>query len=651
MEVRARVGRIAPALICIGAALVMASGSAPAAPELVRPNSNAARAGLLRNGVLTVTLEAKPSLFAIYGPHRQPMVIEAFAEPGKAPEMPGPLVRVPAGTAINMTIRNSLSMPLTFLVPTLLRGGPDRFDAMDSIVVQPGADGVLTTRATTAGNYVYRATLPTGNSRFRRMAGVLAGALIVDSARTAPSANERVLVMMATWDPVKVACADTAARPGAECDPGRVAYTINGRSWPTTERVAATVGDSLHWRVLAAADDVHPMHLHGFYYRIDAFSAPFGGGRGRPALGQLVVTQLMTPFSGMSMTWSPDRPGNWLFHCHFALHLQPDSVSAAPDDPHRRDMVGLVIGVNVAARSGVQAAGEPAATRHLRLIAIEDSSDDVKPGRAVLPSMHFLFEDGSRRLDAGPDFSPQLELVRGEPVAITIENHMTEPTSVHWHGIEVEDSYVDGAPGFSGTGTHLAPAIAPGDSFIARFTPPRSGTFMYHAHVDDNREQSAGLVGTLIVREPGATTAPDDHAFFLKSSRLSAGAGDPVEINGQLLPDTVVLHEGRPARLRLLNLSAHHNSAVARFQLQANGPNPPAASTTILQWRPLAKDGMDLPASAQGSRPAEQVVSIGETYDVEFTPDRAGTTLHLLVWNATPPGAVRPLIDVPIRVK
>jgi manganese oxidase len=650
MKTRARGGRVGSALPCIGAALIMGSGSAPPAPELVQPNANVTRGGVLSNGVLTVTLEAKPSLFAIDGPHRQPMVIEAFAEPGKAPEMPGPLVRVPAGTAIQMTIRNSLSMPLTFFVPTLLRGGPDRIDAVDSIVVQPGADGVLMTRATTAGNYVYRATLPTGNSRFRRLAGVLAGALIVDSARIAPPANERVLVMMATWDGVKMACGDTAARPGAECDPGRVAYTINGRSWPNTERVAATVGDSLHWRVLAAADDVHPMHLHGFYYRIDAFSAPLAGGRGRPTLGQLVVTQLMTPFSGMSMTWSPDRPGNWLFHCHFALHLQPDSISAAPDDPHMRDMVGLVIGVNVAARPGVRVAGEPTATRHLRLIAVEDSSDDVGRGRMALPSMHFLLEDGTRRLDAGPDFSPQLDLVRGEPVAITIVNHMTEPTSVHWHGIEVEDSYVDGAPGFSGAGTHLAPAIAPRDSFIARFTPPRSGTFMYHAHVDDNREQSAGLVGALIVRDPGTTTAPDDHAFFLKSSRLAAGATDSVEINGQLRPDTLVLHAGRPARLRLINLSAHHNSAVATFQLKAIGPNPAAASATILQWRPLAKDGMDLPAFAQGSRPAEQVVSIGETYDVEFTPDRP-ETLRLVVATTAPAVAGQPLIAVPIRVK
>ena len=267
----------------------------------------------------------------------------------------------------------------------------------------------------------------------------------------------------------------------------RLRYTINGRSWPNTERIAATVGDSLHWRVINATFDVHPMHLHGFYYRVDAFSGPLA-----PAPGQMVVTQLMTPFSTMSMSWSPDRPGNWLFHCHFALHLQPDSLSAAADDPHEQDMVGLVLGVNVAGRPGVRAAGQPTAVRHLRLIAIADSTPTGGGRRpngghiatllhqfAALPSMHFVLEEGGHRVEAGREFSPELDLTRGVPVSIMVVNHLSEPTSVHWHGIEVEDSYVDGVPGFSGAGKHLSPAIAPGDSFEARFTPPRAG----HVHV------------------------------------------------------------------------------------------------------------------------------------------------------------------------
>ena len=47
-------------------------------------------------------------------------------------------------------------------------------------------------------------------------------------------------------------------------------------------------------------------------------------------------------------------------------------------------------------------------------------------------------------------------------------------------------------PGFSGAAGHLAPVIAPGDSFEVRFTPPRAGTFIYHTHVDEERQEPAG---------------------------------------------------------------------------------------------------------------------------------------------------------------
>ncbi|HWC44914.1 MAG TPA: multicopper oxidase domain-containing protein, partial [Casimicrobiaceae bacterium] len=440
---------------------------------------------------------------------------------------------------------------------------------MDSIVVAPGDTGVLTTRPTVPGNFIYRATTPSALTRFTHLTGVLAGALIVDSAGAAATPHDRVFVMMGTPDSASRAYFDTVTPANLKLGRRRDAFTINGRSWPNTERIHASVGDSLHWRIISASFEPHPMHLHGFFYRVDDFSGPETGEYGRPSKGQMVVTAFMSGFSTMSMTWSPDRPGNWLFHCHFAVHLRPDSLSAAPDDPGHRMMVGLVLGTTVDARRGIVAAGDPAGVRHLRLVAEVDHPERVaprafdKPASTVdsVPNMHFVIEEIGRRVDTQKDLSAELDLVRGQPVSITIVNHLPEATTVHWHGIEVEDSYVDGAPGFSGSGKHLTPAIAPGDSFVARFTPPRAGTFMYHAHVDEIREQLAGLEGPLIVRDPGVAPSPDDHTLFLKDE--GPGRRRPqAEINGQSRPDTIVLHVGRPARLRLLDLSTNYFASL-----------------------------------------------------------------------------------------
>ncbi|HXE83038.1 MAG TPA: multicopper oxidase domain-containing protein [Gemmatimonadales bacterium] len=594
----------------------------------VEPNPNLERAGVLRDGVLTVTLEAHDSRFWTHGPNRPPATIEAFSEPGKKPQLPGPLLRVPQGTEIRLSVRNTLSAPLTLLVPASVHGGPDAMTAMDSVLVAPGAVGQLVVQATSPGNYVYRATTPANVDGVTGLAGALAGALVVDTAGAPARPNDRVFVIMATPDSDAAAhIGVTRSRLLASGGPNGfegIAFTINGRAWPNTERIPATVGDSLHWRVINASILPHPMHLHGFYYRVDAFDAPSAYESVRPAPGQMVVTQLLPSWGAMSMTWSPTRPGNWIFHCHFALHTMPDSMTPAPTGGSMPGMVGLVLGVNVAGRAVARTPGARTAdlkpARHLRLVATVDSLVRIPvmepPGRYVpQPAMHFVLEEHGRRVDTKRAFSPELDLARGEPVSIMIVNHLPEATTVHWHGIEVEDSYMDGVAGVSGDGTRLTPEIAPGDSFEARFTPPRSGTFMYHAHVDEPREEQAGLEGALIVRDPGATRSPDDHMFFFK------GGG----INGEANPDTLVFPVGRPTRLRFFNLA--NWEVLTSFSLTTR---PDSAlrlvnDTLLVRWRPVAKDGFDLPANQQLPRTARQIVSMGETYDFAYTPLRKGT--------------------------
>jgi FtsP/CotA-like multicopper oxidase with cupredoxin domain len=648
-------------LASLAAAPPAPSANPPASP-VVRANPNTERAGVLHNGVLAVTLEAKPSTWFLDGPRHPAMTIDAFSEPGKPPLMPGPLLRVPAGTELRLTVRNSLSRPLTFFVPAGLRADVDRGEVEDSLLVPPGTARTLTTRTEVPGNYAYHGETPSKSGRRKDLgSGLLDGAIVVDTARAVASPRDRVLVIMATQDSAESACIDTASatnpvQNARGCGGERLHYTINGASWPSTERLHATVGDTLHWRVINASRLAHPMHLHGFYFRVDSYTAapgPEAEDSSAPIVrAQMVVTQNLKPFSGMSMTWSPDRPGDWLFHCHIAMHTtSPDTSSAPSDDPEMRGMVGMVLGTIVAPRAGVASAGNPATpVRRIRLVA-EEGSGMLGHGlwriavRDSVPPMHFVLEEQGRVTDTHTDFSPELDLVRGEPVAITIVNHLEEPTTVHWHGIEIEDSYMDGAPGFSGAGTHLTPAIAPGDSFVARFTPPRSGTFMYHAHMDDVREQLAGLEGALIVRDPGARSS-DDHVLFLKGLRGSAT--HPLEIDGEASPDTVVLHAGRPARLRFMNLGMNFASPSFFLTARPDSIVQIANDTMLVRWKLVAKDGFDLPPGAQVPRPAEVTVGMGETWDVSFTPERRGT-LNLEVREPT---AAHPLrIRVPIRVE
>src|SRR5687768_15703616 len=78
------------------------------AVERVAVNDNRVAAGTLQNGVLTVRLDARTGEWRPDGETDPAIVIRAFAEEGKALQIPAPLIRVPRGTEIRAFVRNSL---------------------------------------------------------------------------------------------------------------------------------------------------------------------------------------------------------------------------------------------------------------------------------------------------------------------------------------------------------------------------------------------------------------------------------------------------------------------------------------------------------------------------------------------------------------
>jgi FtsP/CotA-like multicopper oxidase with cupredoxin domain len=396
----------------------------------------------------------------------------------------------------------------------------------------------------------------------------------------------------------------------------RVLAVINGRSWPHTERFDHTVGDTVRWRVINASADQHPMHLHGFYFRVDAR----GDGRrdttyalsSRP----MVVTESMGAGATMRMTWIPERAGNWLFHCHIPEHfgsrgpLGMERATGAQHDHAKEGMSGLVTGVHVRAVPDAVASVAPVAERRIRLLVREGTVSTPDE-----PSFHYSVHEGGAEppLPAARGIGPTLDLVRREPVRITVVNRLREATAVHWHGIELE-SYFDGVPGFSGEAARLTPLIAPGDSFVVRFTPPRAGTFIYHTHADEVRQQHAGLAGALVVSERSRPRDPaHDIPLVLTESRSADGRVTTL-VNGSAAPQALVLRVGTTYRLRLVQMSVSRSVLWAELW----------RDSVRLNWRPVAKDGAELPEAARVSRVARLRFGIGETYDFEFTPEVTG---------------------------
>jgi FtsP/CotA-like multicopper oxidase with cupredoxin domain len=391
---------------------------------------------------------------------------------------------------------------------------------------------------------------------------------------------------------------------------------INGLSWPHTERLTYRVGETVHWRVINASNSTHPMHLHGFYFRVDSvgdaeIDTMYGDDRRRMA-----VTELLRPGRTFALTWFPDRSGNWIFHCHVLPHISPERrfwQSTAASSPHAMSdhahdaMAGLVMGITILPGDvPVQApAKSSAATRNIELVAIELPGVFGKD-----PGMAFAIADKSSALQPRIP-GPPIVLTQGEPTAVRVVNRLPEPLTVHWHGIELE-SYFDGVAGVSGTGDRLMPAIASGESFVAQMTPPRAGTFIYHTHIDDIKQLSSGLYGPLIVLPPGNKFDPATDRVLVISR---AGPGEtPIWLNGSRSPEIGTFIVGQKYRLRIINIVPENPPVDIGLKIAG------IAAT----WRPIAKDGADLPAGLRELCPAQLTIGVGETYDFEFRPERAG---------------------------
>ena len=234
--------------------------------RLLRPpdiefNDNLAPAGRMVRGVLVLDLEIRQGTWHPLGAGKPSISVPAFAEAGKPLQNPGPMIRVRLGTPIRARVTNRSETTLA-VRGLSSRRAPHGFDAARARGIGRGA---LHRRR--RGKFLLLGGMPgsgmAGPNRTRRWYedSQLNGAFIVD-----PGARHR--------------SPEGPGSGGRSLDRGRDSaglpllndqlYVINGRPWPHTERMTYTMGDSVRWRVINASPDVHPFHLHGFYFRVDA---------------------------------------------------------------------------------------------------------------------------------------------------------------------------------------------------------------------------------------------------------------------------------------------------------------------------------------------------------------------------------------------
>ena len=214
----------------------------------------------------------------------------------------------------------------------------------------------------------------------------------------------------------------------------------------------------------------------------------------------------------------------------------------------------------------------------------------------------------------GQSPGPTIEAFEGDRVRMLVTNKLSEPTSVHWHGVLLPNG-MDGVAGLN------QPYIQPGETYAYEFTLRQHGTQMYHPHSDEMVQMAMGMMGMFIIHPRRPLTPPPDRDFAIMPHEwyIAPGTATPnpnvmtdfniFTFNGRVYPgtDALVVRKGDRVRLRFGNLSMDsHPVHLHGYVFQTTGT-----------------DGGPVPASARWSDTTVSV-PVGATRDIEFVADEPG---------------------------
>jgi FtsP/CotA-like multicopper oxidase with cupredoxin domain len=219
----------------------------------------------------------------------------------------------------------------------------------------------------------------------------------------------------------------------------------------------------------------------------------------------------------------------------------------------------------------------------------------------------------------GQQPGPLIEVVRGSRITVMLRNRLPQPTTVHWHGIRLENPN-DGTPDMT------QPAVLPGGEFTYQLQFPDAGIYWYHPHVREETQQELGLYGNLLVRPArGDEYSPANREAVLMLDDLLVSDAGMVPF-GQESPTHALM--GRVGNVLLVNGETGYRLRVQRGEVVrfflTNAAN---ARTLNLSF---AGAHMKVVASDVGTYQREQrvesvVMAPAERYVVHVRFDRPGT--------------------------
>jgi FtsP/CotA-like multicopper oxidase with cupredoxin domain len=243
------------------------------------------------------------------------VTVNAYAFNG---QIPGPRLRFGQGDRVRINVTNRLPETTTVHWHGLIL--PNVMDGPAHVTQEPIESGQIYRYEFTAiqsGTYFYHSH----DHVDRQQALGLYGAMLIEPREADPAlqAEHEYTLLLQEW-----LMREGLTYPAMPMEGGLPNYfTINGRSYPSTDTIPMRVGERLRVRFIGSNNGfIHPMHIHGGPFQVVAVD----GETLPPSARYFADTINVGPGQRYDVIWKAQRPGKWLIHCHIAHHATNNNV-------------------------------------------------------------------------------------------------------------------------------------------------------------------------------------------------------------------------------------------------------------------------------------------------------------------------------------
>ncbi len=218
----------------------------------------------------------------------------AFAYNGM---VPGPEIRVTEGDHVRIHLHNEMGQSTAVHWHGLdVPNDQDGVPFVTQPPIRPGESYTYEFIVPNPGSHMYHSH----HNSLEQVVGGLLGAFVVEplDKRNEPVVDQEYIMILN----------DTF-----------LGFTINGRSYPYTQPLVASVGERIRIRYYNEGLMIHPMHLHGMPQKVIAkdgydFPAPY-----------YCDTLNIAPGERYDVIVEARAKGIWAFHCHILNHVEDRS--------------------------------------------------------------------------------------------------------------------------------------------------------------------------------------------------------------------------------------------------------------------------------------------------------------------------------------